>query len=520
MPSKWMPIWRMVLICLAMAGTCHAAGKEALQLRLDASLGAEVSAPSACPLSVPSHDTADPEPCESADSPSASITPEATSERGTQPRLFWLPAAPEGPALTLGEGLKPHLETLLYVVCWLCSALLVLHVLREWTRVLRLRVHQLPRSEVLLHAPWPTVSLLIPPAGNSTEQARRLDALPDLDAGYPADKLHFVPLFDPADSVVAQAVTRLVQRCGERVHPLPMMAGPNTTLASALHAAVAQSIGSALVVLDRELPLPGDWLRRSISPLLDPAVGCVLTRAIARQPHGGLDERLNIISDQADTLLASNADALNLLLCGKARIRALRRSAIKHLPNPELQRAPDGAGLVLGITRRGWQSALLGEILYYRPVDSPDQIRSPRLNPTLALQSMRMATLMLRPDLPRAARLQGGAAFFSAALPLVWLLCLAAGIGLYFLGSPLASGLAIMLCAASSFDPHGQPSPAFRIAAAARMGSVREEIRLLPLVSLAFIDRLLASFRLPRRDARPAPQAVSPATAAEGVSRS
>ena len=518
MPSKRMPKWRMAVFCLAMAGSCHAAGKEALQLRLDASLGAEVSVPSTCPPETgPRHGQTSP-------APGACVVPldnqDVASGNAAPPSLFWLPPEPAPPVLALGKELKPHLETLLYALWLVCSVLLALHVLREWTRVLRLRVRQLPRSEVLQHAPWPTVSLLVPPAGSSAEQVRRLDALLDLDAGYPAEKLHFVPLFDPADSLVAQAVTRLIQRCGERVHPLPMMAGPNTTLASALHAAVAQSIGSALVVLDRELPLPGDWLRRSLSPLLDPAVGCVLTRAIARQPHGGLDERLNIISDQADTLLAADADALNLLLCGKARIRALRRSAIKQLSSPELQRAPDGAGLVLGITRLGWQSALLGEVLHYRPVDSPDQIRSPRLNPTLALQSMRMATLMLRPDLPRSARLQGGAAFFSAALPLVWLLCLAAGIGLYFLGSPLAAGLAIMLCAATSFDPHGHPSPAFRIAAAARMGSVREEIRLLPLVSLAFIDRLLASFRLPRRDARPAPQAASQATAVEGVQHS
>lgn len=290
MPSKRMPKWRMALFCLALAGSCHAAGKEALQLRLDASLGAEASASPACPPEAgPAHEAAEAlaAPCAQPDKQPALIRPEASGEEAATPSLFWLPPEAAPPVLALGEGLKPPLETLLYTLWLLCSALLGLHVLREWTRVLRLRVRQLPRSEVLQHAPWPTVSLLVPPAGSSAEQARRLDALPDLDAGYPAGKLHFVPLFDPADSIVAQAVTRLIQRCGERVHPLPMMAGPNTTLASALHAAVAQSIGSALVVLDRELPLPGDWLRRSLSPLLDPAVGCVLTRAIARQPHGG-----------------------------------------------------------------------------------------------------------------------------------------------------------------------------------------------------------------------------------------
>ncbi|PAS92620.1 MAG: hypothetical protein CGU28_16385 [Candidatus Dactylopiibacterium carminicum] len=435
---------------------------------------------------------------------------------------YELPSAASGIPLvhTPEQVVAAPLHVGLSTLWLLSSALLLLHILREWTRVLRLRMHQHPHDEPLTHALWPTISLLIPADGCSAEQTRRLDALANLGSDYPQERIHYVPMFDPADIQVALAVERLIQRTGDRVHPLPMMAGPNTTLASALHAAVNTSIGTALVILDRDIPLPTDWLRRSVTPLLDPGVGCVLTRAIARQPQGGLLERLSVMNDQADTLLATDVDALNLLMCGKARIRALRREAIKALEHPELQRAPDGAGLVLDITRLGWQSALLADIQHYRPLDTPDQIRSPRLNPALALKSMRMAALLLRPGLAPGARRQGGAAFFSSALPLIWLLCLASGIGLYFSGAPLPAGLAVLLCAATSFDPHGQPRPAFRIATAARMAGVREEIRLLPLVSLSFIDRLIESLRLLlRREPRPrAPHAEAVAVVEKGRS--
>jgi hypothetical protein len=162
----------------------------------------------------------------------------------------------------------------------------------------------------------------------------------------------------------------------------------------------------------------------------------------------------------------------------------------------------------------GWQSQLLGEILECATDDSPDLIRSPRMRISIAWRSMRMASLLLNPNIPLGARLQGGAAFFSAALPLIWLASLLCGIALYFVGAPLTAGLAMALCAATSFDPHGHPSPAFSMAAAARMAGIRTEIRLLPLSCFSFIDRLLDGLRILLRARRETP----PSTTAQNQS--
>jgi len=402
----------------------------------------------------------------------------------------------ETPAAHLAApAFREHIETTLRILWALTAALLGLHLAREWFRVMRVRVHRPARSIAMEHAPWPTISILIPARGSAAAQSRQLDALQSCFFDYPVERIHFVPMFDPADTEVIAAVARLTQAFPERVHPLPMMGGRNTTLASALHAAVATSIGTALVVLDQDAPLPQSWLRQSITPLLDPAIGAVLSRAIPVQTESALLARLASLSDHADTLIASQNDALSLLLCGKARIRALRRQAVKSLVMPDLQHAPDGAGIVLELTRMGWQSQLLGEILHCPADASPDLIHSPRMRMSIAFESMRMASLLLNPHIPRGARLQGGAAFFSAALPLIWLLSLLCGIALYFAGSPLIAGLAITLCAATSFDSHGHPAPAFSMAAAARMAGIRTEIRLLPLSCFSFVDRLIDGVR-------------------------
>lgn len=454
------------------------------------------------------------------------LQPPAPAEESERPLFLssGLTTASAEPALTVlrdAETSPPpsatsgFLRTALRFCAVLSMLLLGLHLLHEWLRVLRLRVLRPPRTRALEHARWPSISILIPARGDAASQIARLQALPGIDFDYPPDCIHFVPMFDPAETEVAAAVAELSRQCSGRIHPLAMMAGPNTNLAASLHAAVAHSIGTALIVLDQELPLSRDWLRHSVTPLLDPGVGCVLTRAVVQPTDGALSARLELLADQADTLLATQSDALRLLLCGKARIRALRRQALKSLSSPDLQQAPDGASLALAMTRLGWQSSLLGEITRYRSEDLPDVIRAPRLHPVIALQSMRLAGLLLDPRIPAGARRQGGAAFFSAALPLIWLANLGAAIALYFSGELLMAGLAISLCAASSFDPHGHPGPAFRIAAAARMAGVREEIRLLPLSWLGFVRRILEGLHqlaLKHRETRREhPGTVSPA---------
>jgi hypothetical protein len=425
------------------------------------------------------------------------------------------PAAGQIPAFFFS---KTRLLRSALTVCWLLTAaLLCLHLLREWARVMRVRVRRPDRSIALEHAQWPTVAILLPLNGsNSTASALLVEALPTHNFDYPAERIHFIPLFDPANRRVTQAVARLAQACPDRVQALPMMSGRNTTLAAALHAANACSIGTALVVYEQEGLPPQDWLRQSVTPLLDPAIGAVLTRVVPRQPEGFVQARLNLLADHADTLIATQADALSLLLCGKARIRALRRQAVKSLQTPDLAQAPDGASIVQALTHMGWQSHLLGEVLVCGEHALPDLILSPRMRFSVAWRSIRMASILLNPRVTSGCRKQVRAAFFSAALPLLWLLSLMSCAALYFAGSPLLAAAGIALCAATSFDPHGQPGPAFGIAAAARMAGLRSEIQLLPLTCFSFIDRLLAGL-LTLLHAHLEPPALLPSRAAQPV---
>jgi len=403
-------------------------------------------------------------------------------------------------------GLVPFL-TLIVRMLWFATGLFLLaHIAREWARVILVRLRREHKPLTLEYANWPTVTILVIPKGDAPAQEHRLDVLRTLPFDYPAERIHFVVAYKVEDIGVRDAVHRLGKALPEKVLMLPIEPDEDANLASLLPLALAKSVGTALVILDRNLPVPRDWLKQSVSPILDPAVGAVLNRAIPGQAHNAIATRLIALADHADVLLATQSDAIDLMLCGKARIRAIRRPAYKSIEPDVSNLTPDGASIVLDLVRNGWQTVLLADVQTPQPQISHDTIRSPRMHPSVSWQALRLAPLAFAQNFPHGARVQGRAVFFAAVLPLVWLCSLACGILLYALGDILWGGLAIALCAATSFDPLGHPKPAFSVAAAARMAGLREEIRLLPLACASFLDRIVDGCRVSlvrRRPFRP-----------------
>lgn len=387
---------------------------------------------------------------------------------------------------------------------WLATAVfLFAHIIREWAKVILVRLRREQKPLVMEYANWPTVSILVVPKGDAPAQEHRLDALRNLPFDYPPDRIHFVVAYHSRDLGVRDAIHRLGKALPEKVQSLPIKPEDESCLSALLPKALNNSVGTALVVLDQHLPVPRDWLKQSLSPLLDPVVGVVLNRAIPGQVRNALATRLVALADHADVLLATQADAIDLMLYGKARIRALRRSAYRSIKEDTSSLTPDGASIVLELVRMGWQASLLADIQGTEPLFSGDTIRSPRLHPTIILQALRLAPLAISRNYPQGTRRQGRTVFFAVALPMVWLLSLTCAILLYALGDILAGGIALALCATTSFDPLGHPKPAFSLAAAARMAGIREEIRILPLACISFLDRMLegcrVSFKIRRR---------------------
>ena len=399
---------------------------------------------------------------------------------------------------------EPHLDTngeeglwLPFVhFFWLGSALFLLaHIFREWGKVILMRLRREQNPKVLEYANWPIITLLVVPKGDASAQEHRLDALRSLPFDYPSNRIHFVVAYHTRDLGVRDAIHRLGKSLPERVQALPILPEDDASLATLLPRALGRSVGEALVVLDQHLPVPRDWLRNALSPLLDPAIGVVLNRAVPGQVQNALATRLVALAGHADALLANQTDALDLMLCGKARIRALRRSAYKAVEERSSELTPDGASIVLELVRSGWQASLLEDIDGTGPIFTSDTIRSPRLHPAILLQSLSLTPLALSRSYPQGARKQGRMVFFAALLPWAWIVNLILGFLLYAFGDIFTASLALALCAATSFDPLGHPKPAFSIAASARMAGIREEIRILPLASISFLDRMFEACR-------------------------
>lgn len=414
---------------------------------------------------------------------------------------------------------------ILKTVYGLSSILLLLHILREWCGLLQIRVRRPERSIPLPFAPWPSVSVLLPLHDKpAAQQERFLDSLAHTAFGYPRDKIHFVPMFDPAIGAVVRAVRSLETAFPRQVHPLPILADQKASLASELYAAGARSVGVALVVCDQFPHIPEHWLRESVTPLLDPAVGAVLTKYVPLRQPDTLTSRLAQLADHSLALASTQRNALSLLLAGKARIRALRRQAVKDQDVPRLLSAPDGAEIILALTGRGWQSHLLSRALVLTEENNAqDLIDAPRMQPSIVMACMRAVWTTLWPGIPSGCRLQARSALFSAVLPLLWMFLFLSSCAMFFCGWPLAAAAGMALCAVTCFDPFGHPNPALVIAASARMAGLRTEIRLLPLAVLYFLDRLLAGletllkeFLQTRNSARASSQPVRQAVVREG----
>lgn len=388
---------------------------------------------------------------------------------------------------------------------WLaCALFLLAYVVREWVRVLLVRLRREHHPISIEQAQWPVVSILVLPKGDGTTQAHRLEQLRTLPFDYPPERIHLVVAYPADETEVRAAVYELGKALPERVHALAIKSGEEASTATLLPYALRKSVGSALVVFDQSLPIARSWLKQAVSPLFDPSVGIVLNRVVPGQAHNALATRLVALADHADVRLATQEDAIDLLLSGKARIRTLRRAAYKHIEQKASELTPDGASVVLELVRIGWQAELLGD-MHKELHLSRDTIRTPRLHPAIILQALRLSSLAFARHVPRGARVQGRAVFFAAAQALVWLISLMCGLILYAMGDMLWGGIAISLCAATSFDPLGHPRPAFSVAAAARMAGLREEIRLLPLACISFFDRMLEGLHVSLRYRRQRP---------------
>lgn len=358
-------------------------------------------------------------------------------------------------------------------------------LLARWLLIMRRRADKPLQPAILTHAHWPVVSIVVAPRGGPATQAAQLRALAETDFGYPAERIHFVVPQAGNDDALNSAVATLQSRHEGCVHFLPPEGGSPRSEAWLIESALGSSSGDALVVLDQELPLPSDWLRGAVSPLLDPATALVISRCLLQEKKAGLAERLDLLCAHADVRMLDQADALTQLLSGKARIRSIRRQALKAITLPKGRK--NEAQLAIELARQGWQAALLEGTSIHHHIAGSDW--HPGLRCANALRSLLLLGCVLKPRFPRMARCQILRTLGTSIGVLTWQATLACGLALYFLGEPLAAGLAAMMCALTAFDPHGIPDFPLRVGLLARDEDLRDESRLLALMPLSHLSR-------------------------------
>ncbi|MEN3109683.1 glycosyltransferase family 2 protein [Uliginosibacterium paludis] len=442
--------------------------------------------------------------------PTASA-PARSTAHDTLPLRLTRAFPPEGqrhPETIVGSGLSGKLagawlrDAALGLLAML-AALTLLNSLAGWMIALRRRAERPLQPAVMTHANWPVISILIPPRGNARARIERVRELAEADFDYPAERIHFVIAHPENDDMLIHAIEELRKQREGRVHPLPCPPAGEQGLSGLVESAMTCSAGDALVLLDQDLPVPADWLRSAVSPLLDPATAIVVARCVGIAPEAGAAARLEMLSAQADARIVTQSDALARLLAGKARIRALRRQALR---TTRLKgRALSEERIALELAGQGWQAALLDGLSYRK--DAIGQ----GLRFGTAIRCLGLISGFLKPRFPAMARRQIRAALGTALAMLGWQAMFLCGIVLYFLGEPLAAGVAVMLCAFTAFDSHGVPDSALRAAILPPEGAQREDACLLALMPMCYLARQVQGL-LPVRQLTPRDQALEPDT--------
>lgn len=370
------------------------------------------------------------------------------------------------------------------------SALLGLLLLRsawQWRRMwrgLRRRHH----AGAITTADWPALSVVLPPGHPPAVLARCIQAL--LRTGYPAERLHFLPLFTSAAPLTRGVLAPLVGLAPERIVPVAVGGRLHDNL-DALRCAFVHAPSDLMVVVDVERKLPPEGLKQAVAPFLDPAVGAIQGTRHGRAPATTLSRLLDL-ARQAQTAQRDACSHTGLL--PGATVLGVRRSAWLSCASPQPRTPFAEVEFVAHLAQQGWRIAMQSALSDLRP--SP-------LRWADHLRRVRAASVFP----PAAPRLPGALqALPTLWISLAWLAGLALSLALYFAGSPLFAGGGLLLLALNAFDASGRATHLLNTLVAASARRQSDHLLLLPLMPLlhllAAVQPLLARLArvLPQRN--------------------
>jgi cellulose synthase/poly-beta-1,6-N-acetylglucosamine synthase-like glycosyltransferase len=383
---------------------------------------------------------------------------------------------------------------ILFGIVTLICAYTIRHYLFTLNRLFGFQRHPYIDTDT---ADWPKVTVLVAAHNEEKVISHILTAL--MSASYPEEKLLVVPVNDRSTDRTREIIDGFVQAHPGRIRPFHR-AGGKGGKAAALKDAMEIVETEVILIFDADY-IPGSGLiKQLVAPFFDPEVGGVMGRVVPLNVGTNLLTRLLDLERSGGYQVDQQA-RMNLRLVPQhgGTVAGVRRSALAEIGGWNDDSLTEDTDLTYRLLLAGWKTVYQNRSECYEEVPETWPVRIKQImrwakghNQVLATYGFRLlfgthlATWRERVD---GFLLLG--VYVMAPITLAgWLLALAV---FYQGANPLHGVIAVL--SITAYASMGNFAAFFEIAAAARLDSTGERIRLLPLLVLAFLVSIVAVSR-------------------------
>ena len=343
-------------------------------------------------------------------------------------------------------------------------------------------------------ADWPKVTVLVAAHNEEKVIAHILTAL--MEVHYPEDKLLVVPVNDRSTDGTREIIDRFVEANPGRIRPFHRTGGKGGK-AAALKDAMELVETEVILIFDADY-IPGSGLiKQLVVPFFDPEVGGVMGRVVPLNVGTNLLTRL-LDLERAGGYQVDQQARMNLRLVPQhgGTVAGVRRSALREIGGWNDNTLTEDTDLTYRLLLAGWKTVYQNRSECYEEVPETWSVRIKQIMRWAKGHNQALATygfhLLFGKHLATwRERLDGFLllnVYVMAPVTVVgWLLALAV---FYQRTNPLHGVIAVLTITA--YAAVGNFAAFFEIAAAARLDSTRERIRLLPLLVLGFMVSIVA----------------------------
>jgi cellulose synthase/poly-beta-1,6-N-acetylglucosamine synthase-like glycosyltransferase len=346
-------------------------------------------------------------------------------------------------------------------------------------------------------ADWPQVTVLVAAHNEEKVISHILTAL--MKVNYPQEKFVVMPVNDRSTDRTREIIDSFVQAHPGRIRPFHRIGGKGGK-AAALKDAMERIETEVILIFDADY-IPGSALiKQLVAPFFDPEVGGVMGRVVPLNVGTNLLTRL-LDLERAGGYQVDQQARMNLRLVPQhgGTVAGVRLSALQEIGGWNDNSLTEDTDLTYRLLLAGWKTVYQNRSECYEEVPETWAVRIRQImrwakghNQVLATYGLRLlfgkhlATFRERVD----GLLLLGVYVMAPVTIIGWLLALA----VFYQGVNPLHGI-IALLSITAYAAVGNFAAFFEIAAAARLDSSRERVRLLPLLMLGFLVSIVAVSR-------------------------